>query len=516
MDASKAVSVVINQSDFPEVPYFGGDNDWNINMINAPEVWAKGFTGRGVIVAVIDDGFDTSHPDISSNLWVNSDEIPGNGLDDDSNGYIDDINGWNFSPKKPNENNNINPSYAFDENHGTHIAGTIAGLNNGTGVTGIAYNAKIMPLKVTSSNFNEDREIKRNIRTIDLVKAIEYAADNGADIINISLGRDEEYSNNTVIDALKYASDRGIIVVMSAGNSFDDSVPPPDYALTPGYPASYSNNYGISVGAVNQNNAITNFSNRAGSDSSLIHITAPGNLIYSTDLNNSHTYKSGTSMAAPHVSGVIALMLEANPDLTTSEIRKVIATSKSDYQPTGLELLDIQENDTDDTFIFNNDNDNVIELSINDVSEVEGKDANTEFIFTISLSEASTKAITVNYATADDSVDNQPGASATAGEDYTATNGTLEFSPGETEKTITVEVIGDTNLEVDEKFSLNLSNPSNAEISDSQGTGIIINDDDFLTPLDTNINRFQNEDIPGTYLFAGEQESQSIRENFPN
>ncbi len=154
-----------------------------------------------------------------------------------------------------------------------------------------------------------------------------------------------------------------------------------------------------------------------------------------------------------------------------------------------------------------NDDEIISELSIDDVSLAEGNEVNTEFTFTVSLSQANDETVTVDYTTADDS--------AIAGEDYITSGGTLEFAPGETEKTITVQVSSDTEFEPDEAFLVNLSNTRGAAVADSQGTATIINDE--ANPLlDTNIYRFRNTDIPGTYLFAGPGESEAIRANFPN
>jgi subtilisin family serine protease len=117
----------------PDVPYFGSLSEWNLNVINAPEPWAAGYTGEGVLVAVVDTGVDVNHPDLMSQLFVNAGEIAGNGIDDDGNGFIDDISGWDFVSSDNN---------ADDGNgHGTHVAGTIAAANNGTGVTGVAPGA---------------------------------------------------------------------------------------------------------------------------------------------------------------------------------------------------------------------------------------------------------------------------------------------------------------------------------------------------------------------------------------
>ena len=159
-------------SEFPEVPYFGGGNEWNVNAINAPESWAEGHTGDGVTVAVIDSGVDSNHADLVNQIWVNPSEIPGNGIDDDQNGYVDDVKGWDFIG---------NDNSALDRNgHGTHVAGTIAAGHNGFGASGVAPDATIMPVRVLDGRgYGTDSAVAAGIR---------YAAANGADIINLSLG----------------------------------------------------------------------------------------------------------------------------------------------------------------------------------------------------------------------------------------------------------------------------------------------------------------------------------------
>ncbi|MEZ6116119.1 MAG: S8 family serine peptidase [Pirellulaceae bacterium] len=152
--------------------YFGGANDWNLNAINAPEVWSQGYTGEGIVVAVVDTGVDWTHVDLASNIWTNADEIAGDGIDNDRNGYVDDVYGWNFA----NRNANVQDA----NGHGTHVAGTIASLRNGSGSTGVAHDAQIMPVKVLGNNGSgSDYAVSQGIR---------YAVDNGADVINLSLG----------------------------------------------------------------------------------------------------------------------------------------------------------------------------------------------------------------------------------------------------------------------------------------------------------------------------------------
>ncbi|MEH2144939.1 S8 family peptidase [Nostoc sp.] len=295
INAAAAVAKAAGQNTFADVPDLGGNN-WGADLIKAPEAWAHGYTGKGVVVAVVDTGVDYNHEDLKNNIWTNTKEIAGNGIDDDGNGYVDDNYGWNFA----DQNNNT-----LDNNgHGTHVSGTIAGENNNYGVTGIAYDAKIMPVKVLdesgSGSFNS------------ISKGIRYAVDNGANVINLSLGG--PYSNSTLESAIDYASSKGVIVVMAAGN---------DGGSSPEYPASYASKSGIAVGAVDRNNNMPDFSNRSGTKE-IAYVTAPGVKVYSSVPNNQYATYSGTSMAAPHVAGVVALMLSANHNLTDAQVRQIV------------------------------------------------------------------------------------------------------------------------------------------------------------------------------------------------
>ncbi|MFK7734479.1 MAG: S8 family serine peptidase [Pirellulaceae bacterium] len=282
---------------FADVAYFGSRTDWNVNAVNAPESWAQGYTGEGITVAVVDTGVDLDHPDLATNIFVNPGEIPGNGIDDDQNGYIDDVSGYDFV------NNDSNPD---DGNgHGTHVAGTIASLNNGSGSTGVAPNATILPVKVLSdagsgSNFS-------------VAAGIRYAADLGAEIINLSLGGG--YSR-AIQSAVSYANSLGSIVIAAAGN---------ENAGVPSFPAQLGSSLTnvLSVGAHNSSNQIARFSNDVGG-SGAVQIDAPGVGIYSTYSNGRYGSLSGTSMASPHIAGVAALALSANPDLSPEALRGLL------------------------------------------------------------------------------------------------------------------------------------------------------------------------------------------------
>lgn len=316
VNAAAAVAAAQGTATFPDVPDLGGD-DWGRDLIKAPEVWAKGLTGDGIVVAVIDSGVDYNHPDLLGNIWSNPGETgvdaigrnkASNGVDDDGNGFVDDFRGWDFV------NNNNDPM--DDNSHGTHISGLVAAKRDGVGITGTAPTAKIMPLKILN------RTGVGKIR--DEINAINYAVANGARVINVSLGGQQ--LNNEELNAIRAAEAKGAIVISAAGN---DASPQVDY------PARFANEVGIAVGAVSRNGLFADYSNRAGAEV-LSYFVAPGGNggradsgdIYSTvplsQPGIPYRYFAGTSMGVPHVAGVIALMLQANPNLTPAQIKRIL------------------------------------------------------------------------------------------------------------------------------------------------------------------------------------------------
>jgi trimeric autotransporter adhesin len=277
-----------------------GSSQWNQNLINAPAAWRQGYTGQGIIVAVIDSGVNYRHTDLDGNIWRNTREIAGNGIDDDRNGYIDDVRGWDFVQ------NDNNPMDTFG--HGTHLAGTIAAENNGLGVTGVAYGARIMPVRVLG---DDGRGSYANI-----ARGVRYAVDNGARVINLSLGGG---GGSALLDgAIAYASQKGVMVVIAAGNEGADA---------PNYPGRLATRYGVVVGGVTQERREYLPSNRSGTDTTLRYIVAPATNILSTTVGGGYQLMSGTSMAAAHISGLVALMLGANPRLTVEEVRSILTST---------------------------------------------------------------------------------------------------------------------------------------------------------------------------------------------
>lgn len=270
--------------------------------IAVEKAWAKSKGSSSTIVAVSDTGIQTSHPDIKYNIWKNSSETL-DGKDNDGNGYVDDTEGWDFywGDRTLYDTND-------DEYHGTHVAGTIAAKgDNSVGVIGVAPNVKIMPLKFLGPYAGYDS---------DAILAINYAKNKGAKIMNCSWGS-YGYSQS-LYDTIKAASN--MLIIAAAGN---DSTNTDSY---PHYPSAYSLSNILAVAAVNNLGNLASFSNYGVNS---VDVAAPGQDIISsipTDMG-SYSYLSGTSMAAPHVSGAAALVYSLNPSITPTSAKTKIMQS---------------------------------------------------------------------------------------------------------------------------------------------------------------------------------------------
>ena len=304
---------------------------WYLSKLQMTNVWSMETGQSNVVVAVIDSGVDVAHPDLRDNIWVNHREILGDNIDNDNNGFVDDINGWDFV-----ENDN-DPSPKFSTDcfslgtcskeailHGTLVAGVISAIgNNNFGVSGITWKAKIMPLRVLSEDGSGS--------TYDVVRAINYAIDNKADIINLSFVG--ETFDLLLEEAVNRAYQAGIVIVAAAGNENTDGHAI-NLDLRKMYPicqkGDNNENIIIGVGGSNANNQLSSFSNFG---SSCIDVLAPGEdfwgtLVYKQGVDELSNYfggeYSGTSLAAPIVSGIAALIKSYKPALNNNEIRDLI------------------------------------------------------------------------------------------------------------------------------------------------------------------------------------------------
>jgi len=296
----------------PNDPFFG--SQWGLGASRAPEGWAFTTGGAEVVVAVIDTGVRYLHPDLAANIWTNPGEIAGNGLDDDGNGFVDDIRGWDFagsSAANPSDAD-ADPLDGDSDSHGTHVAGILGGLgNNASGIAGVAWNIQIMPLKVLADNGS-------SLASIDVIAAYQYALDNGARVVNCSFG-------GPGFDPIEYLvltnlRNAGILVVCAAGNG-DDNNNPLNTDLSPHYPSSYNLDNIISVAAGMPTGALASFSNFGPVS---VDLMAPGEGILSTVGASGYGFKSGTSMATPFVAGTAGLLLARKPGWFYSELKTAV------------------------------------------------------------------------------------------------------------------------------------------------------------------------------------------------
>lgn len=430
---------------------YGDDSVTPTNQFGsqADEAWASGNVGStSVVVGIIDEGIDYTHPDLAANIWTNPGEVAANGVDDDANGYIDDIHGWDFF----NNDNSI-----FDgsgDDHGTHVAGTIGGVGgNGQGVAGVAWNVTMISAKFLGPSGGS---------LADAVEALDYLTNlktkYGVNLVATNNSWGGGGFSQSLQDAINRAANAGILFIAAAGNdgSNNDS--------TARYPSNYNNV--IAVAAIDSSGNLASFSNYGATD---VDLGAPGVGIYSTLPGGTYGSYSGTSMATPHVTGAAALYAAAHPGASANTIRAALLSSAQATPTASL----VGKTVTGGRLNVSAAPDVIPppSLSIGNVSKLEGNKGRTNFTFTVSLSAASSQAVNVQFATAH--------GTALAGRinDYRAASGTLSFSPGTTSRTITITINADKTSEANETFFINLSNPTNAALGVAKGTGTIVNDD---------------------------------------
>jgi subtilisin family serine protease len=349
-------NVVLHALAVPNDPYYGSSGAWGqafgdlwgLHAIGAEQAWNR-TRGTGVVVAVLDTGIDFNHADVAANVWQNPGEIgfdsfgrdkKTNGLDDDGNGYADDWRGWDFTA-------GVFGNYPMDyHGHGTHVAGTIAAVgDNAVGILGVAPRARVMAVKVLGPN---------GFGTLEqIANGILYAARSGARVINASLGGEGD-TPQTLLDAIAYAHDvKGVVFVAAAGNSGVDVGP----AWTGTFPANMRNS--VAVAAVDHLDQRASFSNRGAK----IDLAAPGGGDAGTGFDpqrsilslksawagssmtgsgqlvvgGQYLRQAGTSMAAPHVAGVAALVLALHPTYSPEQVRQVLRTAADDVGVPGLD-----------------------------------------------------------------------------------------------------------------------------------------------------------------------------------
>tara|TARA_B100000427_G_scaffold285351_1_gene258741 strand:- start:1643 stop:3067 length:1425 start_codon:yes stop_codon:yes gene_type:complete len=302
----------------PNDTYYLG-YQWNMRMIQFDDIFPNITGNSDVIITVIDSGIDLDHPDLVEAIWTNANEIPNNSIDDDNNGYVDDIYGWNFI----NDTNDIDD----DNNHGTHVAGiAVAKANNQLGIAGVCSGCTVMSLKAADQN--------GDLTSTSISNALSYAIDNGSSIINLSFGAHQAYVSQEMLikNSIDIALANNCLVIAAAGN-FAQNID-----TNPFIPASYDGV--IAVAAVNESGLFAdNYSNYGNR----IDISAPGGSgigdseqdIFSTFPNSTYDFLHGTSMAAPHIAGIIGLLVSVYPDISPTDVKDTLFNSANDLGDSG-------------------------------------------------------------------------------------------------------------------------------------------------------------------------------------
>lgn len=323
---------IVHSLDTSNDPYFTNSSLWGMygsstspaNQFgsNSASAWANGYVGSSeVVVGIIDEGVQVLHPDLAANRWINPGEIANDGIDNDNNGYVDDVNGWDFVN---------NDSTIYDggstgslDSHGTHVSGTIGGVGgNSLGVAGVNWNVKIISTKFLGANGGSTSNA---VRALDYLTSLKTRAINPVNLIATNNSWGGGGYSQALLDAINRSGDAGMLFVAAAGNSTTNN------DATASYPSNYvcttpsrASDCMIAVAAIGSTGGIASFSSYGATT---VDLGAPGVGIYSSLPNNTYGSYSGTSMATPHVTGAVALCKSIFPSITAAQIRSAVLSS---------------------------------------------------------------------------------------------------------------------------------------------------------------------------------------------
>jgi large repetitive protein len=422
--------------------------------IDAPEAWDVRTSAAGIVVALTDTGIRATHEDLAANLWSNPGEIAGNGVDDDGNGYVDDVHGVNILDGTGNP--------VDDHGHGTHIGGVVGGVgNNSVGVVGVAWRVQLMAVKFLDAQGNGSIS--------DAVAAIDYARARGARIINASWGS-PEFNSQSLSDAIASARDAGILFVAAAGNSSGNN------DATPLYPASYDLDNILAVAATDRNDQLAFF---ADFGASTVDIGAPGQDIFScwNDGDGGYRFFSGSSMAAGYASGAAALVMAQHPGEGFAAIKQRLL-SGADPVPSlqgrtvsGGRLNLFKALSSGSPPPPPPPERPVVTITATDPNAGEaGPDTGT---FTITRTGTTTASLIVRYSI---------GGTAANGADYETIPDATTIPAGADSATITVTPMDDAEVEGDESVVLTLAGDTTYDIGSPGSATVTITDNDAAPP----------------------------------
>lgn len=428
---------------------------------HADSLWAAGQVGsNNVVVGIIDTGIDLNHPDLAANIWTNPGETAGDGIDNDNNGYIDDIHGWDFA----NNDNSIFDGQSVGDgrdDHGTHVAGTIGAVGgNGIGVAGVNWNVKMISAKF----LDPSGAISNAILAMDYFTALKKS---GVNLVGTNNSWQGGGFSQLMLEAIGRGADEELLFIVCAGN----------FSLNTDNTAFYPANYNtldvtdydavVAVAAIDEFGGMAGFSNYGATN---IELGAPGVDVRSTTPFNTYADFSGTSMASPHVAGGAALYYATHPTATAKDIRSVLLGSAI-LTPTPSLTTRVNTNGRLNlTKLIPAPPPTLPKISVGDATIVEGDSGFTYVTLPVTLDKALTTQARISFTTAN--------GTAIAGSDYISTSGNVTIPSGQLTGTIRIPVYGDTLIEPNETFVVNLSNPvGGIEIDDGIGQVTITNND---------------------------------------